>query len=697
MPTYELTDPETGITIELTGDSPPTEQEAIMAFANAAPSQGLAATIPSGPISTGQQTSQPQTDRGFFGASYIEPAVAIASSMALEPISGLAGLAASPFVGNQGAVDIIKAIQAQSYTPGTAKGIEGLQTVAEKLKPIGEFFGGLEQGAGDIGFNIGGPIGGAIGTATPTAAMEALGLGLGAGIRRVGQTSKRTEARAAQKTVDNIEPEAKSMQQIADQLKTKDPRSVTQVMPDAQIIQSAKELNIDLNPSHYSTNRAYIDVEQGLKSRPGSTIANVEVKAIKDLGNRADDLVNELGGTTDKSLVDINIKGRIDKTINRLSTKSDLAYRKISEVPGINRALVEPKSSIEYINGLLDDLGEDVSQLSSAEKKLLALSKAERPPTYAALDRLRRDVGSALSKKGGPYKDDASGSLKQVYKMLSEDQQGAATAFGVGKEYEMARKLVSLRKGVEDNAVALFGREVSGSIVPKLRSAATSLSKGDISKFESLMRSIPKSRRAEASATMLNDIFTQGSKTGKDLGQGFVAAWEGLNRNRRAKSTLFANLPVGAQKRFDDIGRVAKGIFNAMALENKSRTGRDIVAAMNDAGMFGKVYGFGKNVALAEGAGSSVGAPGLGTTAVIAATIAKKATPATQAADTFITSPAFKSAINAAATGDTVTAENILRKSSAFNRWVSFAPKTDAANIATIGFIPWVIGQDNGQ
>lgn len=60
MPVYEVTDPETGLTLELTGDSPPTEQELEQLFAqyaptqeNAEPSDQEAGLAPSGRASVG--------------------------------------------------------------------------------------------------------------------------------------------------------------------------------------------------------------------------------------------------------------------------------------------------------------------------------------------------------------------------------------------------------------------------------------------------------------------------------------------------------------------------------------------------------------------------------------------------------------------------------------------------------------------
>ena len=131
-------------------------------------------------------------------------------------------------------------------------------------------------------------------------------------------------------------------------------------------------------------------------------------------------------------------------------------------------------------------------------------------PTYATLDNIRRNVGEGFNRRSGPFKNGSDANLREVYGVLSDVQNGVASAFGIGDLYAGARGLVSSRKALEDQAVALFGRNMSGSLVPKLRGAATGLVSGDISKFNQLINALPKNSRAEAAATVLSEIFSGG-------------------------------------------------------------------------------------------------------------------------------------------------------------------------------------------
>jgi hypothetical protein len=132
-------------------------------------------------------TAKPEKELedGFFGASVIEPALTIGSSMIAEPLAGAAGIVMSLLPGDEGAG--AKAVEAtrkaRTYEPRTKEGAAGLQAVGNVLEPIGNAIQSTEKVLGDAGFAIAGPTGGAIGATIPTALMEALGLASLRGIR----------------------------------------------------------------------------------------------------------------------------------------------------------------------------------------------------------------------------------------------------------------------------------------------------------------------------------------------------------------------------------------------------------------------------------------------------------------------------------------------------------------------------------
>lgn len=137
MPTYKVTDPNTGKTLRLTGDSPPTEQELEEIFKT----QDFGARIDFG----GDTTPQPQPERSLadkaIGAG--EAAWSAATGMTTGAVGGLIGTAEGIAdsirqgkFGTQAGVDLAQQRAMEymgdlTYAPKTDAGNEYLQTVGE--------------------------------------------------------------------------------------------------------------------------------------------------------------------------------------------------------------------------------------------------------------------------------------------------------------------------------------------------------------------------------------------------------------------------------------------------------------------------------------------------------------------------------------------------------------------------------------
>lgn len=723
MPVFEITDNVTGVILDAEGESEPNEQEKAQIFQDYYAENPQEATqVPQAPtpapILSGVTQGVPQRregDLGFLGAvrGTAELAGSLGAAIIAEPIAGLAGIAGGILPGEPGqAEEVVKAVRGIVPAPGEAgqrvgqRIGEALGDVAEFAGPvIGDFFKFIGQGFEDLKEATFAKFGAAAATAVaiaPTAILEAVPAL--AAIKKarnipttiaddvIDQVGDEARLAGASSIKTGIPPEIKTQAQISADLrsggKKATARVVEEVKPIPEIMASAEALGVDLNPSHYSSNRAFIEVERALASRPGSKLNTIEEKAIIDTGEAADTLIKDLGGTLDKSLLDANVRGDIEKNIAALNKQSDIAYADVNKAID-RRTKVNPSASSGYIAARLDELGGDKTLLLKSEKRLLKFAEDAKNPTYGALDQTRREVGEALGKQSGEFRNDTEGVLKQVYAVLSDDQQGIADIAGVGAQYQAGRKLVEQRKNLEKVALDLFGRELAGSILPKLATAAGKLTKGDVSGFRKLMNAIPKNRRQEAAATMLNEFFASGTRKKGAIGGGFVSAFASLNRNAAAKREIFKHLPPGAEKRFDDIGRVTTGIFRSKALENKSKTARDLIAALDDSSLIGRLF----RGAAAEAAGTSVGIPtGLVTGGrFLTGELFKKGKKATAEADALLTSPVFKKAIEDAAAGKPGAGEGI-KQTGVFKRWLTAQPPNIRAEIAAIGFISYLTG-----
>ena len=171
----------------------------------------------------------------------------------------------------------------------------------------------------------------------------------------------------------------------------------------------------------------------------------------------------------------------------------------------------------------------------------------------------------------------------------------------------------------------------------------------------------------------------------------------GIQKNavpNRLLNRLLKELPEGASQRFTDLGKIADGLYRAKALENTSKTARDLIGAMDNPRTISKIYSGVGQAAMAEGATTSLGFPGVGAMGVIAKTLMKSKTPATMSADQFLGSPALRQAIDLVARGDVAGANRLVAKSPQFSAWAATLPANEAERIARIGFISWITSAD---
>ncbi len=643
---------------------------------------------------------------GHYIQGVTEVIATVATSALAEPVAGIAGLGAAAFGGvKEGAETVEDVREAMTYQPGTEVGQEMMGDIGSFLAPVGEALGGVETALGEATLEYTGSAAAATAAHTlPTALLETLGLGL---LKKPSQAAMRAAKAQERMKIDadmtpeqiarqEIEPELRSHEQIAEDLRYK--RDIAKdVRPDQEIIDAAEALGVDLNPSHYSTNEAYRRVEQAIKSQPKSRLlASKEAEAIVKLGDRADELIGELGGSLDKSLLDVRVRAQIDGTIKDLRTSAENMYKRVNDsikAQAGDAPKVNARASKAYLDQRLKELGDDVSGLSKSERMLHQVLNADRPPTYARLDQLRRDVGAGFKQKG-QFADDLSGNLDQVYKALIRDQQGFADALNVGTEFAAGRKLVETRKQLEKQAMQMFGRDMNKSFLPKITQAATALTKGDVQQFKNLMDSLPENLRTPAAATLLNDLFMHGTRSGGSLGQGFARAYGSLQRNAGAKAEIFRYLPKEAQRRFDAIGKVSTGIFRAKALENTSKTARDILEALESGGMVSRITDKASDTIL----GRMTFMPGptrwLASAAKASKTVAKQAFDNVKAADDLMSSSKFNRAIAKAAEGDVKQAEIMLKRSAVWRAFRNTLGEGTQAQLRAIGPIAWLTQQE---
>ena len=352
-------------------------------------------------------------------------------------------------------------------------------------------------------------------------------------------------------------------------------------------------------------------------------------------------------------------------------------------------ASVDLTNSRKLLNSVVRDLGNDVSKLTPLEKELLEMSSPGRnlPVTYTALMRMKADVGQALQKAAGPYKDVDSAILKRLYGALSEDQLAHAQKVGgdtLRADLRLANQLVAKRKALEDRIVSLFGDERDGSIARKLVSTLQGGAKGDITGFNRLVKSIPADLRKKAVASAIAAAAREEKTNGFGFSK-YVNMYQGLRRNSEVYKTVATTLGPDGDKFLRDLYEVSKRITEARAnVKTTGQANQALVQGLMAEGLVENVMrstvGRQTVMGAATAAGGLAAGPVAGAASAMLANSLSQARKSTlNAAGDLFASPEWQQLVINVSTKQQVNQKiyNAAKNSNAFRKWAREAGITD--------------------
>ncbi len=240
MAAFEVTDPTTGVSLELEGDSPPTEQELEQIFSQFGGAQDAGITTASDTIVDGNNgleqpalsdIEQRRKRTADTGKAALESIAAFGSSVVAEPIAGLAGLAqaVNPFADKGAGARAVEATrEALTLKPRTEIAQEGLKALGEGI--VGQAAQKFQQAVKFAGNKTleatGSPALAAFVETAPTAALEILGV-KAAPLARIAKTlppapisEKKLfrEIEEAAPTIDQLKETSRSIYKEIDEL-----------------------------------------------------------------------------------------------------------------------------------------------------------------------------------------------------------------------------------------------------------------------------------------------------------------------------------------------------------------------------------------------------------------------------------------------------------------------------------------------
>jgi hypothetical protein len=471
----------------------------------------------------------------------------------------------------------------------------------------------------------------------------------------------------------------------------------TSAAPDAETVAAAERLGIQdhLQPDHVTTNDGFRQVLGVVKSNPTGALAQQEKAGLTKVAERANGLIDEIGGTTDLSHLNDSVKSRMQAAHAEISAREDALYQKIRDtIPATTEA--PAPSALAFVEQRAKDLGGE-KNLSSMEKTILAKlspqggadagmldalgpaakqqaieqgAGAVKQPTYALLDDVRRDVGAAARMRG-PFSDADTGLAKKYYGLLTQDQNAVAHGAGLGDVADAARAATVVRKGMEDDLSSLFGKSLDHSMVTQLGGAMKAAAGGDAAKILAVLKATPDAMKQEVVASGLASVFRNAATRGDMNFTGYAKWFDNLQRNKQAYAAVMSNLPAPARAQLVDLARVSKGISDSLAARIKTGLRSSVLEEMKApdtvaARLFELAKHAGKGLAA-----DAVGGHGAGLAMAAVSAIKGNAKPqALKAIDELLTSPEFQ---HMAATAGTARQEQTVRAFAYSKAFTKFA------------------------
>ena len=447
---------------------------------------------------------------------------------------------------------------------------------------------------------------------------------------------------------------------------------------------SAERLGIDLPPDVLSDNplvKNAASLTRGVKNSEAS--AQFEIM-VRDASQIADEAISALGGSPDIASVSDKVFKSLTTARESLKKVASDLYDSVDlQVP--KSTLVSPNNSIKLLNTTIEELG-GIKNLSSKEKILLEkITNPDSPLTYAALIRLKQDIGRAMKSGQGEYGDVNQGALKRIYGALAEDQLLTVEKVGgesLRSQLLLANQATAKQKAFEKNITKSFGEDLEGSIASQLMKSISSASRGDVGNLNRILKYIPKDLQKESLITAINVLSLPGGAT--DLPFGFAQyakVIQGLQRNKPIYKKIVSVLGDGSDQFLTDLLNVSQRITEARGRIDQTGKANQalILEGLTSETLAKKVLDstLGKRViqGAATGGGMVAGGPAVGVASGALSDILMSLgkTDRVSAAGNLLNSAAFKSLVDADFSANQVALQSALDKlenSPAFKRWL---------------------------
>ena len=460
--------------------------------------------------------------------------------------------------------------------------------------------------------------------------------------------------------------------------------------PSQKVAAAAERLGVTeyLTPDLTSPNPQFRTLGQAVSSAPNSKLKIMQERGLNKIGEAADEIIRQLGGTRDLAQLSTSIRAAMKKTGEQLKEKADELYGALGA--GFKKSeQVSPAKTMQAISSEISDIV-DARALTPFEKRVKTLLTPKVRvdsdgveyivnPSYGLVDKLRREAGEAASGKG-VFASESRGLAKKYYAALSDDINAFLDDIGLADDAMAAREIVKLRKGLESNMEELFGKDLKQSM--GLSGAVGAVKQRDADKIINLINAIPEDMREQVVVSGIGSAFGRATENGTLNYKAFSEWWTSLMGNKPARHAILKSIPPEARRQIHDLAIISKSIADAQ--KKYIGTGR-LAEALNapDRAM-AKIYKMAVRGTVGMVAGGAIEAAlnsigvhgygiGMGIASGVASALVKNKSTALQAADELLVSPQFKALVDRAISDPTkfeASAFNALRNDSVMKRFV---------------------------
>ena len=461
---------------------------------------------------------------------------------------------------------------------------------------------------------------------------------------------------------------------------------------------AAARLGIDLPPDVLSDNPLLKNAAAMTRDLKASEAAGQFETIVINASNAADEAMAAINASPDLASVSDKVLNSVTASQAALKKAAGDLYNDVdAQVP--KSTLASGNNTVILLNELTDELG-GLDNLSSTERLLFdKLTNPDTPLTYAALVRLKQDIGRGIGRGQGPYGDVNQAALKRMYAALSEDQLLTVSEVGgpeLRAKLRLANQTTAKQKALEKRIVKTFGEDLDGGIASKLRTAVTAGTRGDVGGLNKILKAIPKDLQREAIATAINSLSLPGGAS--DLPFGFAQyakTMKGLKKNKPIYNKIVSILGPDSDQFLTDLLNVSQRITEARG--RVSQTGKAnqamILEGLTAQNLAMRIMdtSLGRRVVRGAAAGGGVvsGGPAGGAAADVITDVLLSSgkTDRVAAAGNLLNSAAFKSLVDADFAANQValqTALDKLERSPAYKRWLKSVEMNNVAGRALL-------------